>query len=271
MSPGSLPVGLATHVADLPTALPLELLALGVARVIVRGDACPDCAPTLGAWRDLAAALGLDALVVADAAPDPATTAVAPVVPAAALPTVSRRGLLGLATPNADPNADPDAGPPPPAPDATPHQRLRAAVRALAAPTSDTADRPGPGLLLAAPDCDLAGVCVRVCPEDALTIQRRGSTARLLLDPGACSGCRTCLVACPSGALAAVAHAGWRSLRSEAPTLVASVTTRTCGRCQAPFSDRGGDDLCPACRFRRDHPFGSALPDEVRARLRARR
>ena len=45
--------------------------------------------------------------------------------------------------------------------------------------------------------CDLCGVCVGVCPKDAITIELDGWN----LDPDLCTGCGNCVAACPYRAL----------------------------------------------------------------------
>lgn len=246
-----------------PLALPVELLVRGVALVVVRADACSDATEASEHWAGLAEAFGLTGLVVHRDRPDAAP---GPVVDADALPTVTRRGLLGLLRPAE--GADPE-----PPHERTPHQRLRAAVAALVGPVQPDAAATGPdgvGLLLDAPACDLAGVCVQACPEDALEISSRARQATLVLDVGACSGCGTCLEVCPTDALGVVGPAPWSHLLSGEHRVVAEVTHTACERCGVHFRARTAENLCPACAFRRANPFGSALPDQVRAMLRER-
>lgn len=108
--------------AETPLALPLELLARGVAVVVLRADTCarPAAFERLGLWDRLRRACRIDGLRVG-AGPD--TRAPATILSADAMPVFSRRGLLGLVTGA--------TGAPVVPPEGTDHQRLRAAVRAL--------------------------------------------------------------------------------------------------------------------------------------------
>lgn len=275
-SAGATVVRLEGCAGEAPLALPYELLARGVAHVTVRLDACPrsERAGLTDRWVGLVATHAPHRVSVRDEPPEPAT----PVEPLLAerMPSLTRRGLLGLLSAPGD-----DA----PAPSGTAHQRLRRAVAAVAvsdaaepanpAPGADPADpavpgatHPGVGLVLEASECDVAGVCVQACPEDALAVERRGARAQLVLEPGACSGCGLCLMVCPTEALHPVGVAAWGTLVDGSRVVVADVETRTCERCRASFRARGSQPLCPTCAFRRANPFASALPDEVKARLR---
>lgn len=266
---GSTPVLVTTCLAEAPVALPVELLARGVARVVVRADTCAEPAPVLDHWVGLADAFDLPLEVVTEVDPDAEGEPVE-AVRADALPTIRRRGLFGLRTPD-EPAADI-------VPAGTDHQRLRQALRAVLAGedpgeggAAPAASGPGIGLLLSAPDCDLAGVCVQVCPETALAIGHRSDeSAVLTLDPGACHGCGTCVAACPSRALQPVGQASWGSLLGDSRAVVADVATRVCERCQVRFRRREDGQLCPVCAQRRAQPFGSVLPEEVRKLLRDR-
>lgn len=48
--------------------------------------------------------------------------------------------------------------------------------------------------------CDRCGVCISVCPANALRLL----TASLIVDSGRCTGCGSCVKVCPFGALTLV-------------------------------------------------------------------
>jgi NAD-dependent dihydropyrimidine dehydrogenase PreA subunit len=45
--------------------------------------------------------------------------------------------------------------------------------------------------------CDLCGLCLPLCPPEAIHLGRRG----LAVDPVTCTGCEKCVAPCPVGAL----------------------------------------------------------------------
>jgi len=45
--------------------------------------------------------------------------------------------------------------------------------------------------------CDACGLCMPLCPPEAIHMTRRG----LDVDPVACTGCEKCIAPCPVGAL----------------------------------------------------------------------
>jgi heterodisulfide reductase subunit A-like polyferredoxin len=45
--------------------------------------------------------------------------------------------------------------------------------------------------------CDVCGLCLPLCPPEAIHLSRRGLT----VDPVRCTGCVKCIAPCPVGAL----------------------------------------------------------------------
>lgn len=262
-----------------------ELLLVGARTVTVRLDGCTDPVASLAAVEAVAhilRAAGVDRLRTEGVAGGSDETAAdptdrvdqaqgerggrgkrRPVLDGAHLP-VPRRRLLGLGTDVERALPDMDAAPP---------TRLASAVRALAgvsavaAPQAEPdglSDIDSPAVVLAAPGCTACGVCVLACPTQALSLQHHGGGAvaisTLLQSPSACDGCLRCVELCPASALTVTRSWRWSDLLTDTLRGVATVSTATCTRCSTPFPTTSGERLCPVCRYRRAHPFGSTPP-----------
>ena len=144
---------------------------------------------------------------------------------------------------------------------------LSISLRGAAGESFDTVSSPtggGQALQLNVDDssCSLCGVCVRVCPNAALTLDGRDDTLTLRHSRRRCVNCEVCARSCPERAIALTAGAADTS----AAVLIARNINR-CARCgrandSMPFLDAvverlGGDfspnllnklSLCDQCR-----------------------
>lgn len=275
--------------ADLPPAALLEILAGGAASVSALLDGC---AHPMAACEVVEDAARIAAVVAAhqpvrplleppSGCPAPAATSErsdlpldhvapqgrrlrhdrTPAVFDACSILVSRRRLLG-------------GGDPLPPPDQHPGIRLHAAVRELLGDgpvPSALEDVPTGAAQLAAPGCGGAGVCVRACPADALSLTVTDLTAEtdspskpvsqfdLTIDPGRCIDCGLCVELCPESAMTRVRPLPWAQALEGTPTTLRAGLIRRCSRCQTPYRTEGS--LCNVCAFRTSHPFGSQLPE----------
>lgn len=251
-----------------PLALPLELLALGVQTVVLHSDGCEQgqaLATRMLHWRQLGdvASRSADLRLTTDSQ-GPVSRADR----AEEMPVLRRRSLFGLAgARDGDLAALPDE-------DLDWAARLRLVVRSLAGLHHDRADLPEPErgglpgaratiLELSSHGCVACGVCVRVCPHKALRLTAEADRTELVFDASRCTACLRCLESCDEEALQEVGRRGWDALLDQ-PHVIEQLTTVRCRRCQAPFVDVAGKGLCPACLFRQQHSFGSALPPRAR-------
>lgn len=233
--------------ADIAPHLPLECVVSGAGRVILRLDGCarPEEARRRHAPSAAATtALGTGSVELARSAARVHRRAV---LDARHLP-LTRRALFLLETSPVQPE------------ETTPHRRFAAALSALAADRVELLID-GPGLALAVDGCSASGVCVRSCPERALTLVPSDGATELRFDPGRCSGCGRCITLCGKGALSARGAVPLATILRSAPEVLARMRTVRCTRCGADFRpDRGDERLCPVCTFRVAHPFGSVRP-----------
>jgi ferredoxin len=117
--------------------------------------------------------------------------------------------------------------------------------------------------------CTACGVCARACPTGAMQFtETQNNQYHLALTVSQCTNCGVCIDICEPTALR----------RAGAPTLAELVASESrvlragglkkCNRCNAQYDDQIEGNLCPICRYRIDHPFGSRLPQV--AKLRAK-
>lgn len=285
--------------ADVSPAGLLEILAIGAPSVTALLDGCQageEAAAVVARADQIATALGRDQQVRQATAPpsdgpsessahskrrrlrraasNPATV---PVLDALAMP-VARRDLVTGPVLESDP-----AG-------SLPGQRHFRVVRKLLgdAPIPDALEAVPTGAAdLAAPGCTASGVCVRVCPTDALTLQvtalaPAGSSAKdrqpgtamfyddglhqpvgvdqfvLELDPARCIDCGLCVRQCPEGAMRRDGTLPWSDALAGTPLTLRAALSKRCTRCGA--THRGPGPRCEPCTFRASTPFTSRLP-----------
>ncbi len=173
---------------------------------------------------------------------------------------VDRRGLLGLGR---------QSSPPWPVHDASSDDQMRL-VESLRAAQMTSMEQPPAGLSLLASGCTACGVCVSVCPHDALSLIPDGSEYSLLHAPDACHGEQQCVALCPVSALSVDGPLPWAEVIHGTPRVLATLEMAVCERCQAPFPATAESQWCEPCRIRRSDPFGSHLPAAALELLRAR-
>lgn len=172
-----------------------------------------------------------------------------------AQPSASRRGLFGLRDqqPHIQHEADDPAG------------RLVESLRAAGLTPPENWGSTG-AVLLSASDCVLCGVCVRSCPNEALTIHNNDGYAELRHDGDLCRGDGSCIELCPVEALTSRGPTPFEELRTR---VVVAADVNACKRCGsiaiAPAKH------CSTCQQRLDQPFGVILPPAAQKLLDKRR
>lgn len=235
--------------AEASVGLPAQLLAMGVGRVLVAG--CPvrptEVADRTAAW----------ARVLPDVRP--AGTKAARGWRRGAVLALSqvpypRRAVLGLPTHSAlDLHLDEAAR------SVEALRLLRDSGRAVVSEgDGDVADESS-AVGLSAVGCTACGVCVRACPSDALRLDHGADLSVLSRQRDACIGCLECVRLCPAEALSPLGSLALEDLVARPDEILAEVATRACVRCGARHPGTS-EDLCAACRYRRDNPFGSRWP-----------
>ena len=164
-------------------------------------------------------------------------------------PPVSRRGLLGVFGGDAAQPAHAaidEAG------------RLVESLRRLGTIDGDT-EAPARALSLTA--CTACGLCVRVCPHEALDLTHAGTISTLTHAPDRCQGELVCVEACPVAGRDDNGALPWRAVVSGEPRVLGTLETSTCVRCGARTT---AGELCEPCAFRRENPFGWSPPPIAR-------
>lgn len=272
-------IGIQIHacLAGLGSGAYVTLSALGVARLILRTDACAACkwhslSPQihrqiekanlfLSAWEKKTAITCLDNIEVPVERP----------LWNAKNPPLSRRDLFrmmakqgkvavaramekGISTTKRQPGRD--------------RLRLLSAVSHLPEPTSSINLREfGFATLSVSDSCTACGACGRACPTEALRFEKNDEemTYTLSFSAQKCIACDLCDHVClPDAITLDHAPALQQVFEAEEPEIVGSGSLVQCERCKSLMAAREGMKLCPLCEYRRSHPFGSMIPKKIK-------
>ncbi len=118
------------------------------------------------------------------------------------------------------------------------HRRLVVAAQQLGAPLSPAHQ---PDVTITPTRCQGHQVCAAVCPTGALQVVMEEEAGGIDFDPDHCISCGLCVRACPEEAVTLHADGGLAGRRIRH-------RIRRCSECRQPFSGSGSDGLCPACR-----------------------
>lgn len=261
----------------------LALAALEVEQVVLRAEACGQCA-----WSSLAGQLAENVAraqqllapwgrpqrlrLVAAAG----TELVPRRVVEADNPPLSRRDLFRLAArrgqvvmARAMNETGTTHGPRP----ARERQRVLNALAALPARAAPAAaDYPAGGgyaLVTVSAACSACGACPRACPTGALRWECPDPAAyRLIFEPRLCNGCEACCHVCAAEAITVQAEPSFEAVYGvPAARVLSEGGLMRCQRCGAGTAVRPGKHLCPTCEFRSQNPFGARpLPSLTKVR-----
>jgi ferredoxin len=252
------------------------LIALGARQVLVRADACAECAwaalaPQVRATVEQAQRLAApwvraEALVCVTT--PPAEPAVERPLWEAENPPLSRRDIFRLASRRGQVLAaravTEEAASTARAPSRE-RQRQRQALKQMperaTAAAESAALGPWYGTLAVGEACTACGACARICPTGALRLNLDTGDApsyRLEFEPWACIGCGACRQACVPAAITVDEQPAFEAVFGprEPVTLRAGALAR-CARCKTWMAARPETRLCPTCDFRRRNPFGA--------------
>lgn len=102
--------------------------------------------------------------------------------------------------------------------------------------------------------CTLCGACPERCPTGALTLHEDEGSSRLLFTHARCAGCEVCVQVCPERAVEVERRLEFSKLR--APLLLAEDRVARCPRCEVPVAPESllrrvgrSGSLCPECRI----------------------
>jgi ferredoxin len=272
--------------AALGPATYVSLLGLGIARIVARLDACPDC-PKGAALANIESSLLSVAEILSALQQAERVTALRTAVgaewqerPLAGTrdERVSRRDFFRFVT-----GRPGEANAPLPTVQSddvdqprlthVPRERRRL-VNALTRLASATAATVVPGAtpafaqLEASDACTACRVCAKVCPTDALklTMDVRDTFALSFLS-AACTGCQECIDMCDFDALHWGTPLPLADVLQMQPVVLRSGTLYSCDRCSTRFASAVEARLCPLCSLRTRNPFGGRIPPSLERRL----
>ena len=153
--------------------------------------------------------------------------------------------------------------------------RLLLAVKRMPMAETDTKLPLGPlsfAFITISDACDACGVCGRACPTGALQFEKKENEIFYALEFNGlnCIGCDVCAHVCASSALSIDHNPRYLQIFGKDTITLREGELMRCQSCHALIVKREGNGLCSLCEYRRENPFGSALPPGARFQLQAK-
>lgn len=93
------------------------------------------------------------------------------------------------------------------------------------------------------PACWACGICARICPTEAIRMQKQEDVWRVVCIPPLCTGCAVCKSVCAEGAIASIRPI---SLRANEVQRAYRTDAASCSACGAAIKP-GAGDMCTRC------------------------
>lgn len=133
--------------------------------------------------------------------------------------------------------------------DEVPGQKNTLNLRSLLIETMERTAGAGDAFVWDAPEmtqrCWACGICARVCPTQAIRMQKQEEAWHVVCLPVLCTGCGVCREVCADGAIAAVRPI---RLRADEIRLDHRTDAASCSACGAAIKPDSGETLCMRCR-----------------------
>ena len=111
--------------------------------------------------------------------------------------------------------------------------------------------------------CTACGACSRICPTEALSLERdtKEKYFRLRFYPERCIDCGVCIHACMPHSLTIDSKPSFQYVfGSTKPITLREGELTRCEGCKVWFASEVGEEYCPGCEYRRKNLYGSMIP-----------
>jgi formate hydrogenlyase subunit 6/NADH:ubiquinone oxidoreductase subunit I len=118
--------------------------------------------------------------------------------------------------------------------------------------------------------CTACGVCAHACPTDALhyTTNPEKTTFQLTISTQFCIGCELCTYVCAPNAVVVDHTPSFSKVFGlEVASILREGELAKCEKCNGAYASNLGTRFCPACDYRQKNPFGSIMPPGIKIPL----